>query len=183
VTREEIARHRRWYGHGVFVYEPLHYLTLIETKPNALNQSAPLQGWDLPETFQHLSHLLEARIGNRGKREFVQVLRLMEGALEGDHDDRRDSGDPARSHRLRRGKIDRVGPAASRDARKARSRGLSLSAANERQDDVGRRLRRSSRASGVIAAAQGVNKMGPDAMPGSTTRRTPQVLLAITSNS
>lgn len=95
MTREEIARHRRWYGHGVFVYEPLHYLTLIETKPNALNQSAPLQGWDLPETFQHLSHLLEARIGNRGKREFVQVLRLMEGALEGDHDDRRDSGDPA----------------------------------------------------------------------------------------
>jgi hypothetical protein len=57
------------------VYEPLHYLTLIETKPNALDPSAPLQGWDLPETFQHLPHLLEARMGNRGKREFVQVLR------------------------------------------------------------------------------------------------------------
>lgn len=38
----------------------------------------PLQGWDLPETFQHLRHLLEARMGNRGKREFIQVLRLME---------------------------------------------------------------------------------------------------------
>ncbi len=57
-----------------------HYLALIETKPNALDQAAPLQGWDLPEAFQHLRHLLEARMGNRGKREFIQVLRLMEAA-------------------------------------------------------------------------------------------------------
>ena len=28
--------------------------------------------------FQHLRHLLEARMGNGGKREFIQVLRLME---------------------------------------------------------------------------------------------------------
>ena len=51
---------------------------LIERKPNALDQAAPLQGWGLPEAFQHLRHLLEARMGNRGKREFIQVLRLME---------------------------------------------------------------------------------------------------------
>ncbi|MGS0639331.1 IS21-like element ISMdi7 family transposase, partial [Citrobacter sp. VF227] len=74
----EIARHPRSYGSGVFVAEPLHYLALIETKPNALDQAAALQGWDLPEAFQHLRHLLEARMGNRGKREFIQVLRLME---------------------------------------------------------------------------------------------------------
>ena len=76
----EIARHARSYGQGVFVYDPLHYLALIETKPNALDQAAALQGWDLPECFQHLRHLLEARMGNRGKREFIQVLRLMEAA-------------------------------------------------------------------------------------------------------
>ncbi len=75
---EEIARHSRSYGTGAFVFDPLHYLALIETKPNALDQAAPLQGWDLPEAFQHLRHLLEARMGNRGKREFIQVLRLME---------------------------------------------------------------------------------------------------------
>lgn len=75
---EEIARHRRCYGTGTFVFDPLHYLALIETKPNALDQAAPLQGWDLPEAFQHLRHLLEARMGNRGRREFIQVLRLME---------------------------------------------------------------------------------------------------------
>src|SRR5215210_5724840 len=73
-----VARHKRAYGAGEFVADPLHYLALIETKPNALDQAAALQGWDLPEVFQHLRHLLEARMGNRGKREFIQVLRLME---------------------------------------------------------------------------------------------------------
>jgi transposase len=75
---EEIARHPRCYGEGSFVADPLHYLALIETKPNALDQAAALQGWELPEVFQHLRHLLEARMGNRGKREFIQVLRLLE---------------------------------------------------------------------------------------------------------
>lgn len=75
---KEIARHPRSYAEGAFIADPLHYLALIETKPNALDQAAALQGWDLPEVFQHLRHLLEARMGNRGKREFIQVLRLME---------------------------------------------------------------------------------------------------------
>jgi len=75
---KEIARHPRCYALGAFVADPLHYLALIEMKPNALDQAAALQGWNLPEVFQHLRHLLEARIGNRGKREFIQVLRLLE---------------------------------------------------------------------------------------------------------
>ena len=75
---KEIARHARCYGEGVFVANPLHYLALIEMKPGALDQAAALQGWALPEVFQHLRHLLEARMGNRGKREFIQVLRLLE---------------------------------------------------------------------------------------------------------
>ena len=74
----EIARHPRCYGEGAFIADPLHYLALIELKPNALDQAAALQGWALPEVFQHLRHLLEARMGNRGKREFIQVLRLLE---------------------------------------------------------------------------------------------------------
>jgi hypothetical protein len=45
---------------------------------DALDQAAPLQNWILPESLQHLRRLLEARMGNRGKREFIQVLRLME---------------------------------------------------------------------------------------------------------
>ena len=76
----EIARHPRSYGQGVFVYDPLHYLALIETKPGALDQAAALQDWELPPVFQHLRHLMEARMGAKGKREFIQVLRLMEVA-------------------------------------------------------------------------------------------------------
>jgi transposase len=73
-----VARHPRSYAEGAFVADPLHYLALIEMKPNALDQAAALQDWDLPEVFQHLRHRLEARMGNKGKREFIQVLRLLE---------------------------------------------------------------------------------------------------------
>ena len=75
---EEIARHRRSYEREDFVFDPLHYLALIEQKINALDQAAPLAGWELPEEFASLRRLLEARMGKQGKREFVQVLRLME---------------------------------------------------------------------------------------------------------
>ena len=75
---DEIARHSRIYGRGQFVFDPKHYLALLEQKPGALDQAAPLQSWTLPEPLQHLRRLLEVRMGNRGKREFIQVLRLME---------------------------------------------------------------------------------------------------------
>jgi len=75
---EVIARHPRSYEREDFVFEPLHYLALIESKINALDQAAPLAGWQLPEEFATLRRLLEARMGKQGKREFVQVLRLME---------------------------------------------------------------------------------------------------------
>jgi len=73
-----IARHPRSYEREDFVFNPLHYLALLERKTGALDQAAPLAGWDLPEAFATLRRLLEARMGKQGKREFVQVLRLME---------------------------------------------------------------------------------------------------------
>jgi hypothetical protein len=74
----EIARRRRVYGRGQFVFDPKHYLALLEQKPGALDQTAPLRNWALPEPLQHLRRLLEARMGNRGKCEFIQALRLTE---------------------------------------------------------------------------------------------------------
>jgi transposase len=73
-----IARHPRSYDREDFVFDPLHYLALLERKIGALDQAAPLAGWELPDEFATLRRLLEARMGKRGKREFVQVLRLME---------------------------------------------------------------------------------------------------------
>ena len=75
---EIIARHVRSYESEDFVFDPLHYLALIERKINALDQAAPLADWKLPEEFATLRRSLEARMGKAGKREFVQVLRLME---------------------------------------------------------------------------------------------------------
>jgi transposase len=75
---EVIARHRRSYDKGDMVFDPMHYLPLLEQKTGALDQAAPLKGWDLPKGFATLHRLLEARMGKKGKREYVQVLRLLE---------------------------------------------------------------------------------------------------------
>ena len=75
---EVIARHPRSYEQEDFVFDPLHYLSLLEQKTNALDQAAPLAGWLLPPVFGDLRRLLEARMGKAGKREYVQVLRLIE---------------------------------------------------------------------------------------------------------
>ena len=75
---EIVARHRRSYVRGDVVYDPLHYLSLLEKKPGALDQAAALRGWKLDPAFDTLRRLLEARFGPRGKREYIQVLRRHE---------------------------------------------------------------------------------------------------------
>ena len=75
---DTIARHARSYGREEFIYNPLHYLALLEQKPRALEQAAPLQDWVLPETFDRLRRVLEARMERRGRKEYIQVLRLLE---------------------------------------------------------------------------------------------------------
>ena len=75
---EVIARHRRSYERETVVFDPLHYLALLEQKTRALDQAAPLADWKLPDCFAVLRRLLEARLRKHGSREYVQVLRLME---------------------------------------------------------------------------------------------------------
>ena len=83
IGADQIARHRRSYERGGLICDPLHYLALIEQKPGALDQAAPLAGWQLPPQFADLRRRLEARMGDRGKREFIQVLRLIEAFPHG----------------------------------------------------------------------------------------------------
>ena len=73
-----IARHVRSYRREEFIYNPLHYLALLEQKPRALDQAAPLQDWVLPEVFDRLRRVLEVRMERRGRKEYIQVLRLLE---------------------------------------------------------------------------------------------------------
>ena len=108
---EVIARHTRSYERDDFVYDPIHYLPLLQQKTGALDQAAPLQGWDLPEEFGTLRRVLESRMGRRGKRDYVQVLRLLESfRLDEVHAAVRDS--LRLGHQLRRGEAPGAVPAA-----------------------------------------------------------------------
>lgn len=75
---EIIARHPRCYAREDMVFDPVHYLPLLEKKIGALDQAAPLVEWDLPAEFQTMRRLMEARMIKAGRREYVQVLRLLE---------------------------------------------------------------------------------------------------------
>ncbi|MBA3935941.1 MAG: IS21 family transposase [Planctomycetes bacterium] len=76
---EVIARHARSYERDTMIFDPLHYLPLIEQKVGSLDQAAPLANWVLPAEFLVLRRLMESRLAKAGSREYVGVLRLLEG--------------------------------------------------------------------------------------------------------
>ena len=55
-----IARHPRSYDREDMVFDPIHYLPLLEHKIGALDQAAPRAGWELPDAFPTLRRLLDA---------------------------------------------------------------------------------------------------------------------------
>ena len=74
-----IAAHKRCYGRHQAIYEPWHYLALIERKPLALDYGAPMKQLRLDPCFDVLRRRLEAgQIHSRGTREYIQILRLLE---------------------------------------------------------------------------------------------------------
>jgi len=73
-----VAEHvRDWERENVH-YDPVHYLALLEKKPNSLDFGRPFEQWDLPEAFAILRRRLEADSERDGRREFIKVLRLLE---------------------------------------------------------------------------------------------------------
>lgn len=51
------------------IFDPPHYLALLEQKTNARDQAPPPRGGQLPEEFAQLRRQMEARRGKRGRRE------------------------------------------------------------------------------------------------------------------
>ncbi len=74
---ETIAVHQRSYERHDSVYDPVHYLPLLERKPGGLDSAQPFTEWQLPQCFDDLRRYLEARSQNAGKREYIQVLQLL----------------------------------------------------------------------------------------------------------
>lgn len=72
-----IASHERCYRQNEFVFDPVHYLPLLERKPGGLDGALPFTSWELPACFETLRRCLEARHGTAGKREYVLILQLL----------------------------------------------------------------------------------------------------------
>jgi len=74
-----LAAHPRCFGEKQDVFDPLHYLQLLERRPGALEYAKPLRQWreKWPQSYhQLLCRLREQWPEGRGVKEFVQVLRL-----------------------------------------------------------------------------------------------------------
>jgi hypothetical protein len=73
-----VARHQRCWKKQQSLFDPVHYLALLERKPGGFDHARPLEDWELPVCFGILRHRLEAELDGPGTREFIKVLRLLE---------------------------------------------------------------------------------------------------------
>ena len=61
-----------------YLFEPIHYLALLERKPGGFDYARPLENWQLPDCYALLRRRLEAADPRHGTRSFIRVLRLLE---------------------------------------------------------------------------------------------------------
>ena len=73
---QHIATHRRCWDRECQIFNPLHYLKLLERKPGALDHARPLENLHLPECFNTYRRLLEEHRDN-GTKEYIQILLLL----------------------------------------------------------------------------------------------------------
>jgi transposase len=70
-----VGIHKRHLGRDKAIYDPWHYLAVLERKPGALRNGAPFKRWDLPEAMSEVRTILEGRSG--GDRQFVSILSVV----------------------------------------------------------------------------------------------------------
>jgi len=70
-----VGRHQRQFGRDKVVYDPWHYLAVLERKPGALRDGAPFKQWALPEAMVEVRNILAGRAG--GDRQFVSILSVV----------------------------------------------------------------------------------------------------------
>lgn len=73
VSQGQVAgRHQRHFGRDKMIFDPWHYLPVLERKPGALRHGAPFIGWDLPQPLQRVQAHLK-RFSD-WDRQFVSIL-------------------------------------------------------------------------------------------------------------
>jgi hypothetical protein len=76
---EVLASHPRCYGREQDIFDPLHYLPLLEQRPGAFEHAKPIRRWreEWPPVYERfLERLQEQSLNGQGIREFVRVLKL-----------------------------------------------------------------------------------------------------------
>jgi transposase len=71
-----IAKHRRCWDRECQIFDPMHYLELLDRKPGSLDYARPLEDWHLPDCFNTYRRCLEAHREN-GTKEYIQLLLLL----------------------------------------------------------------------------------------------------------
>jgi transposase len=67
-----VADHSRSFGRGQSIFDPWHYLPILERKPGALRDGAPFQQWALPDAIRRVQERLMQQAG--GDKAFVELL-------------------------------------------------------------------------------------------------------------
>jgi hypothetical protein len=80
--QQVIASHPRCYDREQDIFDPLHYLPLLEQRPGAFAHAKPLRRWraEWPPIYEQLlQHLCDQQPGatNQAIRQFVGILRLL----------------------------------------------------------------------------------------------------------
>ena len=69
-----VATHKRSFGRHQMMFDPWHYLPLLQRKPGALRNGAPFRDWDLPAPLAMIREHYQKQCG--GERDFVELLTL-----------------------------------------------------------------------------------------------------------
>jgi hypothetical protein len=75
----QLARHPRSYGKEQDIFDPLHYLSLLEQRPGAFDYAKPIKEWrkEWPPSYSRmLENLQEKWPEGRGVQEFIRILQL-----------------------------------------------------------------------------------------------------------
>jgi hypothetical protein len=71
-----IGEHERHFGRGKMIFNPWHYLAVLERKPAALRNGAPFKDWSLPEAIEQVQQRLKRRYAD-WDRQFVGILQAV----------------------------------------------------------------------------------------------------------